>query len=53
MSDTPITVPADEPVTPPTGGSWIFDPATGQLVREGGTGPAEPEFTHTPPAQED
>lgn len=33
--------PAEPPAMPipPGGGSYVFDPATGQLVREGGTAP--------------
>lgn len=43
---TPSEVTASEPVkplppeTPSQGGSYVYDPATGTTVREGGTEPA-------------
>lgn len=36
---------SDTTTVPPSGGSWIRDPETGELVREGGT---EPQTEPTP-----
>lgn len=33
--------PPAPPATPSQGGSYIVDPETGELVREGGTAPAD------------
>lgn len=44
IAPTAPAQPREVPL-PPGGGSYVFDPATGQLIREGGT---EPQTGCTP-----